>query len=818
MKADWTIELRFIFIDRLCHLYLFVYIIQRMFASGDMPPLIDSLVITLDNEGSEVGNPPNGHDDSAKREEVMKYYPTGGRQQQLHQPNTVSGAKMANETDTEVSPSMLRGLDDSNCPKIFCFIHRYYSTSKLILDCKETEVENKTAVEYIDCFYRMSPTSPTGTQKYPPTFVSNDGRGYDLKITLTPSRRRRSGSAERRVTVDYLANGVLGWVVEAVRRRVRMAHSPVHLILPFIQFAHIRRADVGDLSTRHRVTRLTLWNPLRWNEDSLIPAPLGANFASYVSPKNPSIPPYFRLNVFCDHINRKPSFKRLWLPWESWQIRFNHCQGKYGCLAWLSPYPICDSTSQHSFMPSFFIMPLVVSSQSDLQSLNISSEVVASRYKAENEILFENQCRKEPTRWDPVGDLVVDHTLGCWRPNAYVDIGSIPVEGPSSVLFIENPTVAPEMKLGSTSTTQALKPKPPLSSSYTSTTEETTTTVAATEHVGFAVVSDNQSTHVVDQQSVYVSVVPSVGGGSAGPDTQRPITINPPPVANTTDNSLNLSLPWFMQPFVKHQVSGESRAISDRRFSSSKELNQQTEPVDTLSVRNLTSAVIFLSVLVILLLSLLIILLVMFQKRRRRKRKEQWQKFRGFLVGSQSIEPSGFVTSKAAGLKGPLVPIISEPIPVGGRAAASAHSNDTSTSGASLAYSFEPLGRMNTLQTFGPSRPSCMDNNAYSCSAEREKLSTDTDSTSTTRSHHCLSLSRSHLGGILPPPKPNSRTNLKLDQDAEDGQAVQALLTKLKQSAKKPPRKQHTLVFEDGELSQDKLPEGLRHSYSLIKK
>ena len=250
----------------------------------------------------------------------------------------------------------------------------------------------------------------------------NEGRGYDLKLILRPNTSKETndnGNIPTNVPllrIDSLVPGILTWIIQTLRGTINMKHSPIHLTLSFMYFSKLGREDLGDLSGTARVTRLNLWNPSSWEEDSFIPLPTSRNDHGQPAP------PYFRLTLFCDHENKGSSFRRLWFPWKTWQVRFNHCPTLYVCRAWNSQYPICDQRSSSSsaaapntFMPYFYIQPKLLSGSVPNPSLN----KMQVPYGSGLQILFNSQCEREHNLYDPVNDLNLDPTSGCWHPGAF---------------------------------------------------------------------------------------------------------------------------------------------------------------------------------------------------------------------------------------------------------------------------------------------------------------------------------------------------------------------------------------------------------------
>ncbi|TPP59709.1 hypothetical protein FGIG_07179 [Fasciola gigantica] len=338
-----------------------------------------------------------------------------------------------------VSPLVAKELRETICPQVRCITFRNQTSERVQLGCRldSDRLVNHEILDQVKCRYWKNPTTQTGMPGAGLDLIgpsTNDGRGFDLKIILSPNpqsdnnraAREPNEGSERRIQIDELSPGLLTWLIQTLRITLFMQKSPVHLTLSFIYIKKLRRVDLGDLSAQAHVTRLSLWNPFEWDEDSLIPFPISPTEPSYApSLIRTQVPPYFRLTIFCDHANRNPSFRRLWLPWKSWQVRFNHCHDLYVCRTWLSKYPVCDNQAQidpskpPAYMPSSFLMPKLPTLDVTTLSTLFRVPTPAARVRADNQILYENQCQMEPSPLDPLDDLKLDYEKSCWQPGAY---------------------------------------------------------------------------------------------------------------------------------------------------------------------------------------------------------------------------------------------------------------------------------------------------------------------------------------------------------------------------------------------------------------
>ncbi|TGZ59565.1 hypothetical protein CRM22_009007 [Opisthorchis felineus] len=401
--------------------------------SENSAQLIDSLYLPSDLENAET----KGQSSNTFADSDIPTYPNGYIQPQpVHSTNYQIVGRTKNIVG---EPRNRYYLDEGLCPSVHCFTFRNSTTRKVVLDCQDKMLSTTiTVLERINCSFWKNPTT---THSFRTAAITGpamaEGRGYDLKIILSPAQGHKDrGDAVRRLHIDHLIPGVLGWIVQTLRHNLQLELSPIHLTISYIYIATLRRIDLGDLSTRSRVTRLSIWNPFNWEDDSLIPNTVVGTKGNFAYAQDPILPPYFRLTVFCDVANRISSFRRLWLPWKSWQVRFYHCHDNYECRSWISRYPICDVFSSQTFMPVYFLLPqpAVGSHSSPKHYLHFSG--VNSRNKAGNQLLFENTCQREADLWDPVDDLKLDHVRKCWQPNVYNMDANQRVESLDSVVIV----------------------------------------------------------------------------------------------------------------------------------------------------------------------------------------------------------------------------------------------------------------------------------------------------------------------------------------------------------------------------------------------
>ncbi|KAA0186704.1 hypothetical protein FBUS_03699 [Fasciolopsis buskii] len=549
-----------------------------------------------------------------------------------------------------VSPLGLREFRETSCPEIHCFTFQHENSESVQLGCKShsDDLTNYKLLDRIKCRYWKNPTTQTGVPgagldlSGPST---SDGRGFDLKIILSPDHeqpkvdrvhKEASGGSERRIQIDELSPGLLGWLIQTLRMTLHMQKSPVHLTLSFIYIKKLRRIDLGDLSAQSHVTRLSLWNPFEWDEDSLIPFPTSPTEPNFVpSSTRAQVPPYFRLTVFCDHANRNPSFRRLWLPWKSWQVRFNHCHDLYVCRTWLSKYPMCDKQAQTDsanspgYMPSSFIMPKLPNLDMTTLSTMFRAPVQAARVRADNQILYENQCQMEPSPMDPLDDLKLDYEKSCWQPGAYqsqrigdplefilpsrdksvtgADHTGIHLSGNDRTTRSEDVISSTDRANNTTSTTSP-SPSPSSGTSTIAVTEETMTSSDQTN-------AEEMEIQVMAKVPVNESHLQSKMSSKNESDNIIPFN-NSEPKENATSDDI-ISPP----PFGFLDLDGVNQ------FS----VTHTTTPIrKQVSMAQLTTAVIVLSVLVIVLL-LGVIFLILWVRSRQHENKIKVTQTNGFV-------------------------------------------------------------------------------------------------------------------------------------------------------------------------------------------
>ncbi|GAA33124.2 hypothetical protein CLF_112057 [Clonorchis sinensis] len=444
--------------------------------SENAPQLIDSLYLPSDLENAET----KGQSSNTFSDSDIPTYPNGFVQPQPVHSTEDRAKDIGGESRNRYY------LDEGLCPSVHCFTFRNFTTRKVVLDCQDEIPSTNNHIkilERINCSFWKNPTI---THSFRTAVITGpamaEGRGYDLKIILSPAQGGEDrGDAIRRLHIDHLVPGVLGWIVQTLRHNLQLELSPVHLTISYIYIATLRRIDLGDLSTRSRVTRLSIWNPFNWEDDSLIPNTVVGTKGNFAYAQDAILPPYFRLTIFCDVANRISSFRRLWLPWKSWQVRFYHCHDNYECRSWISRYPICDVFSSQTFMPVYFLLPQpAVGSHSSSPKHYLRFSGVNSRNKAGNQLLFENTCQREAGLWDPVDDLKLDHVRKCWQPNVYN------VDTNQRVEPLDTVVIVPESE----------------PNEYESTAKNTSTAAPETTTTGAVTLSSTPSTQAPDRAFV----------------------------------------------------------------------------------------------------------------------------------------------------------------------------------------------------------------------------------------------------------------------------------------------------------------------------
>ncbi|KAF7254810.1 hypothetical protein EG68_08822 [Paragonimus skrjabini miyazakii] len=801
--------------------------------SDNAPSIIDSLVISSEHNlphhsqlpnPSKVGSlPPSNPQPASQSGEINKgsIYPT------------LNNRILSDTRDL---------LNEENCPLVQCFVWRNATDNKTTLDCGNRLPNNLDIVDQIDCRYWKNPTTGTNV---PTASVQamTDGRGFDLKVVLSPSSKTSTTTdGERRIHVDQLSVGILGWVIGSVRRSLRMDLSPAHLTISFIYIGKLRRVDLGDLSTRSHVTRLSLWNPFEWEDDSLMPTVLGSGIPGYAFPINPLIPPYFRLAIFCDHANRNPSFRRLWFPWASWQVRLNHCYDLYACREWNSKYPICDHNSSRAFRPSYFLLPQTIS-----EGLASTTRVLAlgssQRAKVSTQILYENVCQREPNPTDPLHDLKLNHKLKCWQPDAY----SVDNIKKGEVDTVDSVILFAESSKFNTS------PSPTLSSSPRPTTLLTIATVNVSKvHIQTTTTTPKITrTTEVFYEPTNLTTEP-LSSISNTPNMTKEFLQKPTPstgnkssetlIKSLTANDL-LGLSYGDDDSLSGRLTNISSSIRPSiQANNISSIKKISNPIYKASVTQLTYAVVVLALLVTILIITLIVLLLWLKFRKQTTKKMRPCKVpsdgyfsRSDLSVADDLPSAGYphlfkrkpVSSsttrqtslestpqlapytsimKTNGLNHPISPIK--------RNACS--SNSDNKSGAHL--------------TFGGHPPHCRSSNRcrdtygqHMSATNLVGLHTETSFARYPWSHldrikACSQnslRSRSRVPSNSPSPRRSSRTgsrNRVREQDCSPAVYRRLHRPKNVKQSKKP----HTIVFEDSQLTEDQWPEGLRRSFSKI--
>ncbi|VDP74569.1 unnamed protein product [Schistosoma mattheei] len=380
----------------------------------DSPTIIDSLTFPLIIDDIDVENKPLKFPIKEQITPKNVYHTESVSVKRRNSNQSIDKSKYFDKSTvgSEFNYSIF-DVGESLCPDVYCYAKRLSPTDELTFDCKSQSFEVTNEDTMIDCHYWHvpSPGADSNQQRQSKQY----GKGYDLRIVLKPSTvsaddlSSKSNSASR-LRISHLKPGVLNWIIETVRLSLKMPLSPVHLTISFIYFKRLGRDDLGNLATKSRVTHLSLWNPFNWDEDSFIPntnkTSESSNNAGYLVEG----PPYFRLSLFCDYENQNPSFRRLWFPWKSWQLRLTHCPDLYICWHWHSKYPICDVKQSidnpekllKSFIPSYLISPksLINSPQSIKQETGM-------------QILYDNQCLRNPNQTNLIRDLKMNYPSQC---------------------------------------------------------------------------------------------------------------------------------------------------------------------------------------------------------------------------------------------------------------------------------------------------------------------------------------------------------------------------------------------------------------------
>ncbi|CAH8826703.1 unnamed protein product [Trichobilharzia szidati] len=461
---------------------------QNDYNQIDQPTIIDTLTfpLVLDEQDAphEYQQPPIVEHPTSQN--LHPPDPFTLPQNDLRQPTRKSRYLERQNDRNEFNYSTFE-VGESLCPNVYCFAKRQSLTNELMLDCKRqlSEITDKDAT--IDCHVWQVPSPGTDTSQSRPS--KRHGKGYDLRIVLQPStvsaEDLSNGNGIKRLRIGQLKPGILEWIVQTVRSSLKMTLSPVHLTISFIYFKKLGRNDLGNLPTKSHVTHLSLWNPFNWDEDSFIPFVDETFVSSNQMSSATETPPYFRLSLFCDYENQNSSFKRLWFPWKSWQLRLNHCPDLYFCRSWYGKQPICDAKQSSdqpnlpmkTFMPSYYISP---------KSVHNTTQAV--KQETGMQILYNNQCQFEADQADPVNDLKFDHAGQCWKTDAYKAVidssiitTSIPVIVESSTSPTTSPTTPPQTTEETTATT-ILQTTPETTASTPLITTTIPTTIESVTH------------------------------------------------------------------------------------------------------------------------------------------------------------------------------------------------------------------------------------------------------------------------------------------------------------------------------------------------
>ncbi|KAF5394931.1 hypothetical protein PHET_09391 [Paragonimus heterotremus] len=801
--------------------------------SDNAPSIIDSLVISSEH------HPPN-HSQQPNPSKV------GSRPPSNPSPASQSGGINKGSIYPTLNSNILSDtrdlLNEENCPLVQCFIWRNATDNKTTLDCGNRLPNNIDIVDQIDCRYWKNPTTGANV---PTTSVQTmtDGRGFDLKIVLSPSSKTSTTTdGERRIHVNQLSVGILGWIIGTVRRSLHMDLSPAHLTISFIYIGKLRRVDLGDLSTRSHVTRLSLWNPFEWEDDSLMPTVLGSGIPGYAFPTNPLIPPYFRLAIFCDHANRNPSFRRLWFPWASWQVRLNHCYDLYACREWNSKYPICDSNSSLAFRPSYFLLPQTIS-EGLISTTRVLAPGSSQRAKVSTQILYENVCQREPNPTDPLHDLKLNHKLKCWQPDAY-SVDNIKKEEADTVdsviLFAE--------------TSQVTTSPPPTPSSWP---RSTTLFSTATVNLSAVHIQTNTTTSKITRTT-------EVFYEPTNLTTEPPSSISNTPNLTTeflpkpTSSTGNTSSKTLIKSFTANDLLGlpysDNDSLSDRpanisssirssiQTNNTSSINETSNHIHKASVIQLTYAVVVLALLVTFLIITLIVLLL-------------WLKFRKQttkMMRPCKVPSDGYFSRSDLSVADDL-PNIGYPHLIKRKPISLSTTRQTSLESTPQLAPYTSIVKTNGLNhpispakrnacpsnsdnksgvhlTFESHRPHCRSSNRRRDTYGQHMSATNLDGLHSENSSarypwsHLDRIkacsqnslrSRSRVPSNSPSPRRSSRTGSRnRAREPDFSPAVYRRLHRPKNV--KPSKKQHTIVFEDDKLTEDQWPEGLRHSFSKI--
>ncbi|CAH8430820.1 unnamed protein product [Schistosoma intercalatum] len=522
-------------------------------------------------------------------------------------------------------------VGESLCPDVYCYAKRLSPTDELTFDCKSKSFEVTNEDTMIDCHYWHVP-SP-GADSNQQRQSKQHGKGYDLRIVLKPSTisaddlSSKSNSASR-LRISHLKPGVLNWIIETVRLSLKMPLSPVHLTISFIYFKRLGRDDLGNLATKSRVTHLSLWNPFNWDEDSFIPntnkTSESSNNAGYLVEG----PPYFRLSLFCDYENQNPSFRRLWFPWKSWQLRLTHCPDLYICWHWRSKYPICDVKQSienpekllKSFIPSYLISPksLINSPQSVKQETGM-------------QILYDNQCLSNPNQTNLIRDLKMNYPSQCLQ--SYNDKSATDIQASKTIL-------QQTTEIQTTTTSMAIIP----------TTINTTTTTATIVN---STPRTSLTTTTITTPLMTTSIRPTITSLSTT-STSTTATTTTTTIENQTDLMIKLNkttnvlksllkmnttkmypIDYSMNQSNIWSPNHKEMNILDQKSNYNKTISIVfNQDKDGISMEYLTNGLILLAILNIILIICFIILVLWIRKRIRKHSKNQF--YQDYMTGRHS--------------------------------------------------------------------------------------------------------------------------------------------------------------------------------------
>ncbi|KAA3673763.1 uncharacterized protein DEA37_0008771 [Paragonimus westermani] len=798
--------------------------------SDNGPSIIDSLVLSSEHH-------PPYHPQQSSPSKLGSRPPSNPPP--VSQSRGVNKGSVYPPLDSRILSDTRDLLNEENCPLVHCFVWRNATDYKNTLDCGDHLPSNLDVIDQIDCRYWKNPTAGTNMPTTPVQAMT-DGRGFDLKVVLSPSSKiSMTVDGERRIHVDQLSVGILGWVIGTVRRILHMDLSPAHLTISFIYIGKLRRVDLGDLSTRSHVTRLSLWNPFEWEDDSLIPTVLSSSVSGYAFPANPLIPPYFRLSIFCDHANRNPSFRRLWFPWASWQVRLNHCYDLYACREWNSKYPVCDSNSSRAFRPSYFLLPQIIPEglTSTTSALTPGS---SQRAKISTQILYENICLREPNPTDPLHDLKLNHERKCWQPDVY-SVDNMKKEEVDTVDSVILSAVTSEFYT-SPSPTPSLSPRP--TSLFTIATvnlstvhiQTTTTTTNVTRTFGMSYEPTNLTTEPLS----YVPSTPNVTTAVTQEPTHSTGNVSSEKLikSSTANDPLGLSYNDNDSSFGMFINISSSNRPSVQAINTPS-INKTSTFTHKASVAQLTYAVVVLALLVTVLIITLIALLLWLKFRKKATKKMRSCKVpsdgyfsRSDLSVADDLPSTGYPhlfkrkpvslsTTRQTSLESTpqLAPYTSIrrtnglKCPISSAKGNVFPSNSDNRSGVHLTFEGHPLYCPSSTRRGDAYRQHMSATNLDGIHSENSSAQPHLDRT---RACSQSSLrSRSRATSNSPSPRRSPRTGSR--NRVREPDCSPAVYRRLHRPKKlKTFKKQHTIVFEEGQLTEDQWPETLKRSFSKI--